>query len=340
MDAYIKGEAVGSGTYGTVYKGHVKDTGKMVAIKKINLGPSKDGVQFSAIREIKALQELRHDNVLDLIDVFSHNQNIHLIVGFMEWDLEMVIKSRSLILRLADIKAYMQMLLRGLEHCHQNWVLHRDLKPSNLLLGANGVLKIADFGLARPFGSPDRLLTHQVITRWYRPPELLYGARQYGYAVDMWSVGCIFAELMLRNPYFPGDSDLDQLGKIFAALGTPTDDIWPGMSSLPDYVPFHHFPPTPYKALFSAAPDDALDLLSLLLSYDPQKRPSATEALNHPYFSNSPAPTPTADLPKPPPRAKAPPPPEEGSASKRSRVTEDMEASGVRRKIDMNLFAS
>eukprot|EP00027_Filamoeba_sp_ATCC50430_P010440 CAMPEP_0168559338 /NCGR_PEP_ID=MMETSP0413-20121227/10467_1 /TAXON_ID=136452 /ORGANISM="Filamoeba nolandi, Strain NC-AS-23-1" /LENGTH=141 /DNA_ID=CAMNT_0008590553 /DNA_START=460 /DNA_END=881 /DNA_ORIENTATION=- len=120
----------------------------------------------------------------------------------------------------------------------------------------------------------------------------------YGSAIDIWAVGCIFAELMMRTPYFPGDSDMDQLAKIFAALGTPTEEIWPGMTSLPDYVPYNPCPPTPFKQLFTAASDDAIDLLSLMLKFDPNQRCTATEALKHPYFSVSPEPTPPAELPK------------------------------------------
>jgi len=190
----------------------------------------------------------------------------------------------------------MLMLLSGVEHCHKNWVLHRDLKPNNLLISPEGVLKLADFGLARLFGSPNRRFTHQVVTRWYRAPELLFGAQAYSSAIDMWACGCIFAELMLRKPYLPGESDIDQLGKIFAALGTPTEEIWPGLTSLPDYVPFNPCPATPFKQLFTAAGDDALDLLASMMRFNPASRISASDALAHPYFSNSPFPTPTAKL--------------------------------------------
>jgi len=151
--------------------------------------------------------------------------------------------------------------------------------------------------LSRQFGSPNPRFTHQVVTRWYRAPELLYGAKAYGPGVDIWSIGCIFAELMLRNPYFPGDSDIDQLSKIFHALGTPTEDSWPGMSSLPDFVPFNPSLPTPFKQLFSAASDDAIDLLSQMLKFDPNSRCTATLALQHPYFTNDPSPTLPSHLP-------------------------------------------
>ncbi|XP_075582174.1 cyclin-dependent kinase 7 isoform X3 [Pelecanus crispus] len=162
-----------------------------------------------------------------LLDAFGHKSNISLVFDFMETDLEVIIKDTSIVLTQSHIKAYMLMTLQGLEYLHQHWILHRDLKPNNLLLDENGVLKLADFGLAKSFGSPNRVYTHQVVTRWYRAPELLFGARMYGVGVDMWAVGCILAELLLRVPFLPGDSDLDQLTRIFETLGTPTEEQWP-----------------------------------------------------------------------------------------------------------------
>jgi len=298
MEKYKKEGVVGQGTYGVVYKATELHNNKQVAIKKVRLGKMKDGVSFTALREIKVLQELKHLNVIELLDVYAHNSNIHLVFDFMEWDLEAVIKDRKVLLSDGDIKCYMLQLLRGVEHCHKNWILHRDLKPNNLLLGPQGILKIADFGLARAFGSPNNIFTHQVVTRWYRAPELLFGAKSYSYGVDMWSVGCVFAELMLRTPYFPGDTDIDQLSKIFTALGTPSEEIWPGVTSLPDYVPYNFCAPTPFRQLFTAAGDDALDLLGKLLRYNPSERISASEALQHPYFSNNPTPTSPSLLPR------------------------------------------
>lgn len=242
---------------------------------------------------------LSHPNIIGLLDAFGHKSNISLVFDFMETDLEAIIRDTSLVLTPAHIKSYMLMTLQGLEYLHHLWILHRDLKPNNLLLDENGVLKLADFGLAKSFGSPNRVYTHQVVTRWYRSPELLFGARMYGVGVDMWAVGCILAELLLRVPFLPGDSDLDQLTKIFETLSTPTEEQWPGMSSLPDYVTFKSFPGTPLHLIFSAAGDDLLELLQGLFTFSPNLRCTASQALRKKYFSNRPAPTPGHLLPRP-----------------------------------------
>ena len=190
------------------------------------------------------------------------------------------------------IKSFLTGALRGLSFCHKNWVLHRDLKPGNLLIGANGQIKLADFGLARSFGSPGRKFTGQVVTRWYRAPELLFGAKFYGAAVDLWSIGCIFAEMLMRAPFLPGTSDIDQLSRIFTALGTPNSTVWPGIDALPDYVAFNGSatPATPLSDHFRAASPAAIALLSRLLTFCPSRRPTAEEALASTYFSEAPLP--------------------------------------------------
>uniref|UniRef100_A0A673A0U4 Cyclin-dependent kinase 7 n=1 Tax=Sphaeramia orbicularis TaxID=375764 RepID=A0A673A0U4_9TELE len=292
---YEKLDFLGEGQFATVYKARDKITDTIVAIKKVQ----NISINRTALREIKLLQELHHPNIIGLLDAFGHKSNISLVFDFMETDLEVIIKDTSLVLTPAHIKAYILMTLQGLEYMHQHWVLHRDLKPNNLLLDENGVLKLADFGLAKSFGSPNRVYTHQVVTRWYRSPELLFGARMYGVGVDMWAVGCILAELLLRIPFLAGDSDLDQLTKIFEALGTPTEETWPGVSSLPDYVSFKIFPGTPLEHIFSAAGDDLLELLQGLFTFNPSTRTTATQALKMRYFSNRPGPTPGPQLPRP-----------------------------------------
>ncbi|KAH9924728.1 CMGC/CDK/CDK7 protein kinase [Fomitopsis serialis] len=296
---WAKDQKIGEGTYAVVYRGREIATGRKVAIKKIKVGQFKDGLDMSAIREVKYLRELKHQNVIELLDVFSSKKNLNLVLEFLDTDLELVIRDRSLVFLPADIKSWMAMTFRGLEFCHRNFILHRDLKPNNLLIAANGQLKLADFGLAREFADPGYKMTCQVITRWYRPPELLFGCRYYSTAVDVWSVGCIFAELMLRTPYLPGESDMDQLKTTFRALGTPTEDDWPGHTKLPDYVPLGQFPKTPLRELFSAASPECLNLLSKCLIYEPRRRISAKDALYHAYFTSHPYPTHPSKLPKP-----------------------------------------
>ncbi|KDN47953.1 putative KIN28-cyclin-dependent ser/thr protein kinase [Tilletiaria anomala UBC 951] len=292
--SYSKLAKIGEGTYASVFLAQHLPTGRKVAIKKIKVLSSKDGLDVTAIREVKFLKELKHPNVIQMYDVFSSGSttpSLNLVLEFLSSNLEELIKDRSLIFTPADIKSWMAMTLRGLEYCHRSWCLHRDLKPNNLLISPSGELKIADFGLAREFGDPFAHMTSQVITRWYRPPELLMGSKSYSGAVDIWSVGCIFAELMLRTPYLPGESDLEQLTKICRALGTPTDQDWPDMKHLPDYVQIEKFPKQHMSMLFTAANADTLDLLSRCLTFNPHSRITADEALLHAYFRNAPAPT-------------------------------------------------
>ncbi|EGF77844.1 hypothetical protein BATDEDRAFT_13581 [Batrachochytrium dendrobatidis JAM81] len=300
--AYEKEKKVGEGTYAVVYQGWaIPNTAldkRKVAIKKIKIGQFKDGLDMSAIREVKLLKELHHVNIVELIDVFAHKTNLNLVLEFLDADLEMIIKNKNVVFSAGDIKSWMLMMLRGLFHCHRNFILHRDLKPNNLLLSSTGQLKIADFGLAREFGDPTRAMTSQAVTRWYRAPDLLLGAKQYGTAVDMWSVGCIFAELMLRTPYFAAETDIGQLQTIFRALGTPTEEDWPGLKSLPDYHEFAMHPKTALSVLFTAASNDTLDLLQRMIIYDPLKRITSEQALDHVYFRNLPRPTDPSRLPK------------------------------------------
>jgi len=220
----------------------------------------------------------------------------------MESDLEIMIKDRSMVLSASDIKAYMQAILSALDHCHSRWVLHRDIKPNNFLVAANGTLKLADFGLSRIYGSPERRYTNQVFARWYRAPELLYGSTCYGPGVDIWAAGCMFAELLLRRPWFPAETDVGVLTKIFTALGTPTDAEWAGLRYMPGFVEFQPVSAPSLKSLFPGAPEEALDLLARMVALDSRRRPSATDCLKHRYFRADPAPTPPGQLPKPHPR--------------------------------------
>jgi len=298
---------LGEGTYGVVKAYNHKQTGGLVAIKKIRIGnTNKAGVNITAVREIKCLQEIHHENTMNLRDVFIHKTNIHLVFDFLPIDLEKLIKEKKSVplLSTGDIKTMMIMMLSGVEYLHKHWVLHRDLKPGNVLINENKQLILGDFGLARAFGSPQKNMSHQAVTKWYRPPELLFGAKQYGSAVDIWSMGCIFAELMLRKAYLPGDSDINQLKIIFQALGTPTEEDWPNMKFLDDYYCIDPIQAPDMKRTFGTAPPDALELLRKMLTFDPTKRIDATAALAHPYFSSQPAPTARENLPMPVERQK------------------------------------
>ncbi|CAK0783466.1 hypothetical protein CVIRNUC_006665 [Coccomyxa viridis] len=307
MEHYEKGEKLGQGQFGVVIKARHIETGQIVAIKKIHLGNAKEGINMTALREIKLLREIDNPFIVRLLDVFPHKRNLSLVYEYMDSDLECLIRDRATIISPADVKSYMQMVLQSLLACKQHWVLHRDIKPSNFLISMQGGMKLTDFGLARMFGSPESgRYTHQVFTRWYRPPELLFGSTCYGPACDMWAAGCIFAELLLRRAWFPGDTDLDQLGKIFQALGTPSQDSWPGCACLPQYVEFQTTTAPPLRNTFRQASEDALALLALMVALDPGRRISVEDALAHPYFRADPKPTLPEQLPKPPVRAHNP----------------------------------
>lgn len=258
-----------------------------------------------AIRELKHLQELSHPNIISLLSVFSSkDQNLNLVLEFLPLgDLEMLIKDVGGVrYGAADIKAWMGMLCRAIWFCHANFVLHRDIKPNNLLISSSGEIKLADFGLARSFSDPYRIMTSNVITRWYRPPELLFGAKHYSGAVDIWSVGLVFAELILRTPYIAGDTELHQVNLICQAIGTPTEDVWPGVSKLPEYTVSDGVIPVRgrdhYLATFGTAGQEGVDLLMKMLILDPRRRITAQEALEHGWWAADPKPTRTQDLPR------------------------------------------
>lgn len=305
---YVKGKKLGEGTYANVYQAHlVTDPTKKFAIKKIKVNTEyKEGMAPDAIRELKHLQELSHPNIISLVSVFSSkDQNISLVLEYLPLgDLEMLIKDTDNVrYGAADIKAWMGMLCRGVWFCHENFVLHRDIKPNNLLIAADGEVKLADFGLARNFSDPYRVMTANVITRWYRPPELLFGAKHYCGAVDVWSVGLVFAELIIRTPYLASNTDIEQLEVICNAVGTPTEENWPGVSSLPNYIcptekpnpirGMEHYGPT-----FGTAGQEGVDLLMRSLVLDPRKRITARGMLEHGYWESEPSATSKSQLPR------------------------------------------
>uniref|UniRef100_A0A6Q2XCV3 Cyclin-dependent kinase 20 n=1 Tax=Esox lucius TaxID=8010 RepID=A0A6Q2XCV3_ESOLU len=229
MDQYSILGRIGEGAHGIVFKAKNIETGETVALKKVALRKLEDGIPNQALREIKALQEIEDNQyVVKLKDVFPHGTGFVLVFEYMLSDLSEVIRNSQRPLTESHVKGYMMMLLKGVAFCHENSIMHRDLKPANLLISSTGHLKIADFGLARLFNNDgERLYSHQVATRWYRAPELLYGARKYDEGVDLWAVGCIFGELLNNSPLFPGENDIEQLCCVLRVLGTPNQRTWP-----------------------------------------------------------------------------------------------------------------
>jgi len=291
MERYSKIEKVGEGTYGVVYKAKDVTTGEVVALKKIRLEAEDEGVPSTAIREISLLKELKDDNVVRLLDIVHADAKLYLVFEFLDVDLKRYMEHANKVgnpIAPDMVKKFTYQLNSGLLYCHSHRILHRDLKPQNLLIDKYDNLKLADFGLARAFGIPMRTYTHEVVTLWYRAPEVLLGSRHYSTAIDMWSVGCIFAEMVMRgHPLFPGDSEIDQIFKIFRVLGTPSEECWPGVSQLPDYKPtFPHWSPQDLSDHVPLLDEDGLDLLRAMLTYDTGKRISAKRARLHPYFEN------------------------------------------------------
>jgi len=275
MHNCLEPQKIGEGTYGVVYKAEIRKTGGVVALKKIRLESEDEGIPATAIREIALLKCLRHPSVVDLLDVVHHEQMLYLVFEFLDKDLKQFMDTRGMkhqksrALPFDMVTSFMYQLVDGVAFCHSNGILHRDLKPQNLLIDTSGHLKLADFGLARCFGVPTRAYTHEVVTLWYRAPEILLGAIHYQMPIDVWSMGCIFSEMINGAPLFPGDSEIDELFRIFRILGTPTTTTWPGVEALPDYKPtFPRWVPKPKKNVLKKTNNDlALDLfyVSLLL---------------------------------------------------------------------------
>lgn len=286
---------LGDGTYGIVSKVRDKKNKKEYAMKGIKIDDVKDGFPLQSLREIKTLQLCRHPNVVSLEEVLVGNagSNVYLLMEYVENDLFSLMEARERPFTVSETKCLLQQLLTGVAHLHENWVIHRDIKPANLLMSNEGVLKLADFGLAREFGSPleSGALTAGVVTLRYRAPEVLLGG-DYSTAVDIWSVGCIFAEFLTKQSLFAGHNDFDQIDKIFKLLGSPSERMWPGFSKLPAMKSFS-FVEQPYSMLKKTLPvlsELGLKLLKAMLVYDPARRISAAEALHHPYFSEAPLP--------------------------------------------------
>uniref|UniRef100_A0A5S6Q9E7 Cyclin-dependent kinase 7 n=1 Tax=Trichuris muris TaxID=70415 RepID=A0A5S6Q9E7_TRIMR len=288
---YEKLSHLGEGQFANVYKARDLKTDNVVALKKIKMGSRSeqtDGLNRTAVREIKLLQEIQHVNIIKLLDVVVGRSSVAIIFEFMSTDLEYVIRDNQILLQTQHIKNMCLQIMTGLQFLHTHWILHRDMKPSNLLISNEGVLKIADFGLARTFGVSDQPMTPLVVTRWYRSPELLFGSRYYSAGIDIWALGCIIAELLLRAPLFPGDSDLDQLRRIVEILGTPCEENWPGVESLPDYLAYKPCQKVPWQQILPSADDEVIAMLEWCLQYNPANRTDISILMQSPYFAKKP----------------------------------------------------
>lgn len=287
-DLYAIVSQVGEGTFGKVYKARNVITNVHVALKRIRMEAEKDGFPVTAMREIKLLQSLRHQNVVRLYEMMVSNGSVYMVFEYMDHDLTGVLSQTQFSFSEANLKSLCSQMLAGLAYLHHKGVIHRDIKGSNILINNRGELKLADFGLARFYQKRRRSdYTNRVITLWYRPPELLFGATVYGPEVDMWSAGCIMLELFTKKPVFQGNDEIHQLDVIYRILGTPSTERWQGLTALPWYelvkpkdVIHGHF-----RDLFSRwLSPAALDLAERLLAYDPMQRVTALEALEAPYF--------------------------------------------------------
>ncbi|CDY60604.1 BnaCnng36580D [Brassica napus] len=302
---FEKLEKIGQGTYSSVYKARDLINNKIVALKRVRFDLSDlESVKFMA-REIIVMRRLDHPNVLKLEGLItaSVSSSLYLVFEYMDHDLVGLASIPGIKFSEPQVKCYMKQLLSGLHHCHSRGVLHRDIKGSNLLIDSNGVLKIADFGLATFFDPENRIpLTSRVVTLWYRPPELLLGACHYGVGVDLWSTGCILGELYSGKPILPGKTEVEQLHKIFKLCGSPTEDYWRKLK-LPLSAAFR--PALPYGRrvadMFKNLPTNVLSLLEALLSIDPDRRGSAVRALESEYFRTEPLACDPSSLPKYPP---------------------------------------
>jgi len=234
-DSYKFLNRVAEGTYGVVFRAEDKKSGEICALKRLKMEKEREGFPITSLREIVTLLKAKHENVINVLEICvgSTKDKIFIAMEFLEHDLKGLMETMKSKFTIGEVKTLMRQLLAGVGHLHDNWILHRDLKTSNLLLNHKGVLKIADFGLAREYGSPLADYTQVVVTLWYRCPELLLGQKRYSTHIDIWSCGCIMAEFIQGKPIFPGKTEPEQIKLIFKELGTPDDEKWPGFSELP-----------------------------------------------------------------------------------------------------------
>ncbi|KAF2736986.1 Pkinase-domain-containing protein [Polyplosphaeria fusca] len=311
-------QKLGEGTFGEVYKARHNRSNRVFALKKILMHNEKDGFPITALREIKLLKMLSHENVLRLEEMAIERPKgegrkraiLYMVTPYMDHDLSGLLDNPDVNFTVPQIKCYMLQLFKGLRYLHDNNILHRDMKAANLLINNRGRLQIADFGLARHYDEPvpqrgrgngeaRREYTTLVVTRWYRPPELLLQLRKYTPAIDMWGAGCVFGEMFKRKPILAGSSDINQAHIIFELVGSPNNVSMPGWDTLQGAEQIRGFPPSRGKLdrEFSQLSPQGLNLIGELLKLDWRKRINAIDALDHPYFREQPQPMREEEIP-------------------------------------------
>ncbi|KAJ8258712.1 hypothetical protein COCON_G00177240 [Conger conger] len=287
LETYVKLGKLGEGTYATVFKGRSKLTENLVALKEIRL-EHEEGAPCTAIREVSLLKNLKHANIVTLHDIIHTDRSLTLVFEYLDSDLKQYLDSCGSLMSMHNVKIFMFQLLRGLSYCHKRKILHRDLKPQNLLINERGELKLADFGLARAKSVPTKTYSNEVVTLWYRPPDVLLGSTEYSTPIDMWGVGCILFEMATGRPLFPGSTVKEELHLIFRLMGTPTEETWPGITANEEFRSYQ-FPQYRAQPLINHVPrldTEGMDLLSSLLLYDTRERISAEASLRFPYFKS------------------------------------------------------
>ena len=289
-DRYQIISKLGEGAYGNVYLAEdLKNKNMKVAVKQLKSSSVEEGVPISSLREISLLKELSHVNIVKLMDVVHLQNNIVLVFEYVETDLKaMLKKNKNKGLEPKLYKSFLYQLLKGIQHIHRMKILHRDIKSENLLISKDNKLKITDFGLARGYGLPIKNFRNDVVSLWYRAPDILLGNENYERSVDMWSIGCIFAEMVLGTILFKGFSEKEQVRKIFEILGTPTEKTYPMYMGYSEWKKdtWEVYYPQDLKKFLPTLSDDGIDLLKKLLELDPEKRILSADALQHPFFKD------------------------------------------------------